>query len=269
MSSMVRRRWDWPEKNELVMCTVKEVFDQGAYVTLDEYGDKEGMVHISEIASGWIKNIRRHVKEGQKTVCKVLDVDKGKEHIDLSIRRVKDSQRSWKSEQWKRARKSENLLDQAAKRIGEDLDTAYEKIGFPLQEENGEIYSVFEEAARKGQEVLEESLDVDDEWIDALMELIETSVEPPVVGVKGFVDLKTPSPEGVEVISTALQKAEEHASDSSQIEVQYVGAPTYSLEVTAPTYKKAEKILREAADEAISIAEEDGGTGEFYTEKEE
>lgn len=266
---MVRRRWDWPEKNELVMCTVKEVFDQGAYLTLDEYGDKEGMVHISEIASGWIKNIRRHVKEGQKTVCKVLGVDKEKEQIDLSIRRVKDSQRSWKSEQWKRARKAENLLDQAAKRIDEDLDAAYEKVGFPLQEEEGDLYSVFEEAARRGREALEEKLDVDDVWIDTLMELIETSVEPPVVEVKGFVDLKTTSPEGVEVVSSALQKAEEHSSNSSQVEVQYVGAPTYSLQVTAPSYKEAENILREAAEEAISIVEEDGGEGEFYTEKEE
>ncbi len=40
------------------MATVKEVFDQGAYLTLDEYEGKEGMVHISEIASGWVKNIR-------------------------------------------------------------------------------------------------------------------------------------------------------------------------------------------------------------------
>jgi len=97
------------------MCTVDEVFDQGAYASLDAYGGKEGMIHISEIASGWIKNIRRHVKEGQKTVCKVLKVDENKEQIDLSMRRVKDSQRSWKSEQWKRERKSENLLQQGSR----------------------------------------------------------------------------------------------------------------------------------------------------------
>lgn len=267
---MVKKRWEWPEKNELVMCTVTEVFDQGAYVRLDEYEDRVGMVHISEIASGWIKNIRRHVKEGQKTVCIVLDIDKGKEHIDLSIRRVKDSQRSWKSEQWKRERKAEKLLDQAAKRIGEDLDTAYEKVGFPLQESEGEIYSVFEDAAIEGSKVLEEKLELDDEWIDVLMELIETSVEPPAVKVKGYVDLRTPSPEGVEVISSALQEAQTQNSDSdSRIDVQYIGSPTYLFEVKAPTYKKAEKILKKASERAISIVEEDGGTGEFYTEREE
>lgn len=267
---MVRRRWDWPEKNELVMCTVDEVFDQGAYLELDEYDGKVGMVHISEIASGWIKNIRRHVKEDQKTVCKVLDVDKEKGHIDLSIRRVKDSQRSWKSEEWKRARKAEKLLDQAAKRLDEDLDTAYEKVGFPLQEEHSEVYSVFEEAARKGREVLEEDLDVEDEWIDVLMELIETSVEPPVVDVKGYVDLKTASSNGVEVISDALVEAREDNDESDiEIDISYIGAPTYSIQVTAPSYKKAESVLSSIAETAVEIVEDDGGTGEFYTEKEE
>lgn len=252
------------------MCTVKEVFDQGAYLTLDEYEGKEGMVHISEIASGWIKNIRRHVKEGQKTVCKVLNVDKKKEHINLSIRRVKDSQRRWKSEQWKRERKTENLLDQASKRIGEDPETAYEKIGFPLQEKYEDAYSAFEEAARKGREVLEENLEVDKKWIDVLMELIETGVEPPIVKVKGFVDLKTPSPNGVEVISSALKEARKQGSGpETEIEVQYIGAPSYSFEVTAPSYKQAEEALQKTAEKAVSIVEEDGGTGEFYTEREE
>ena len=267
---MVRRRWEWPEKNELVMCTVDDIFDQGVYVTLDEYDGKEGMVHVSEVASGWIKNIRRHVKEGQKTVCKVLEVDQEKGHIDLSIRRVKDSQRSWKSEQWKRERKAENLLDQSAKRIDEDLDDAYEKIGFPLQDQEGEIYSVFEEAARRGREVLEEKLDVDDEWLDALMDLIETSVEPPVVDVKGFVDLETSSSNGVKVVSEALQEARDEFEDSDvEVDISYIGAPTYSIEVTAPSYKEAESVLRDVAENAIGIIEDDGGSGEFYTEMEE
>lgn len=269
MILLVRKKRDWPEKDELVMCTVKEVFNQGAYLVLDEYGGKEGMVHISEIASGWVKNIRRHVKEGQKTVCRVLNVDKDKEHIDLSIRRVKDSQRSWKSDQWKREKKAENLLDQASKRIGEDKDTAYDKIGFPLQEEYGGIYDAFEEVATKGREILEENLEADEEWIDALMDLIDSSVEPPTVEVKGFVDLKTNAPEGIKVISNALQQGRDSIDDPEvKIDVSYVGSPTYSFRVEAPTYKKAEKVLREAAEKSISVVEGEGGSGEFYTEKE-
>jgi len=92
------------------MCTVTKVFNQGAFMRLDEYGGEEGMVHVSEVASGWIKNIRDYVREGQKVVCKVLAVDPKRKHIDLSIRRVKDSERRWKVQQlkraWKKSRRS-------------------------------------------------------------------------------------------------------------------------------------------------------------------
>ena len=67
---MCIRDREYPEERDLVMCSVKEVFPYGAFVILDEY-DKEGMIHIKEISSSWVKNIRNHVREGQKIVCKV------------------------------------------------------------------------------------------------------------------------------------------------------------------------------------------------------
>lgn len=250
------------------MCTAKKVFDQGAYLELDEYDGKEGMVHISEVSSGWVKNIRRHIREGRKVICKVLDVDPRKGHIDLSMRRVKDSQRSWKSQQWKRDRKAEKLLEQAAKRVGSDLDSAYEKIGFFLQEKYGDIYSAFEEVAMKGKEAIDWP-EVEEEWINVLLELIESSVEAPYVEVKGYVDLRCPSPNGVEVIRSALSDACDSVTESeADVKVRYIASPSYSIKVSAPSYKVAEKVLQETAEHAISIVEKGDGTGEFYTEKE-
>ncbi len=46
----------------------------------------EGLLHVSEISSSWIRNIRDFVREGQKMVLKVLRVDLEKGHIDLSLR---------------------------------------------------------------------------------------------------------------------------------------------------------------------------------------
>ena len=43
----------WPELGDLVVCTVVNVVDFGAFVQLDEYDKKEGLIHISEVASGW------------------------------------------------------------------------------------------------------------------------------------------------------------------------------------------------------------------------
>ena len=73
----------YPDEGELVVCTVKDVKGFGAFVTLSEYQNREGFIHVAEVATGWVKYIRDHVREGQKIVCKVLRVDPVKEHIDL------------------------------------------------------------------------------------------------------------------------------------------------------------------------------------------
>ena len=63
----------WPDPGELVVGKVDEIADFGVFVTLSEYEDKRGLVHVSEVASGWIKNVRDHVSTGQTVVAKVLD----------------------------------------------------------------------------------------------------------------------------------------------------------------------------------------------------
>src|SRR5439155_13041021 len=46
------RGYDWPDEGDLVVCTVTNVKNFGAFVTLDEYDAKEGFIHIAEVSSG-------------------------------------------------------------------------------------------------------------------------------------------------------------------------------------------------------------------------
>src|SRR2546423_1074795 len=48
----------FPEVGDLVVATVKRVEDYGAYVKLDEFAGIEGLIHISEMATTWVRNIR-------------------------------------------------------------------------------------------------------------------------------------------------------------------------------------------------------------------
>ncbi|MBE5040255.1 S1 RNA-binding domain-containing protein [Ructibacterium gallinarum] len=56
----------------------------GAFVELEN--GKTGLVHISEIASEYVSDIKQHLKEGQKVKVKVIGMDKGK--ISLSIKQT-------------------------------------------------------------------------------------------------------------------------------------------------------------------------------------
>src|SRR6266480_2960343 len=86
----------FPEVGDLVVATVKRVEDYGAYVKLDEFAGIEGLVHISEMATTWVRNIRDHAREGQKLVLKVLRVNPQRNQIDLSLRRVTGREKSEK-----------------------------------------------------------------------------------------------------------------------------------------------------------------------------
>ena len=59
---------DWPEAGDYVVCNVTNVTDFGAYVELEEFKEKEGFIHISEIKAGWVKYVRDYIREGQKVV---------------------------------------------------------------------------------------------------------------------------------------------------------------------------------------------------------
>src|SRR3970282_3049374 len=112
------RGYDWPDEGELVVCSVANVKNFGAFVTLDEYESKEGFIHIAEVSSGWIKYIRDYVREGQRVVCKVLRVDTSKGQVDLSLKAVNEHQRREKIQEGKNEQRADTLLAIVATRLG-------------------------------------------------------------------------------------------------------------------------------------------------------
>ena len=249
------------------MCTVTKVFAHGAFAKLDEYKDKDGFIHISEVASTWIKNIRDFVKEGQKVVAKVLNVDVAKGHIDLSIRRVSEAQRKNKIQEWKRSQKSDKLLEIASKEVKKTLNQAYKEVGFPLEEKYGEIYTGLEELTISGKPALK-GLGIPEEWVKPLIKVSNENIVLPTVNITGYLDLRSTLPNGVDVIKEALLHArDESYGEGIKVETKYIKAPWFSVNVTAPEYKEAEEALKAVADRAIGKIKELGGEGTFKREQ--
>ncbi|ASI98171.1 translation initiation factor IF-2 subunit alpha [Thermococcus celer] len=256
---MPRKAKEYPEEGEFVVATVKNIHHYGAFLKLDEYPGKEGFMHISEVASTWVKNIRDYIKEGQKIVAKVIRVDPSKGHIDLSLKRVNQQQRKAKLQEYKRAQKAENLLKMAAEKMGKDFETAWREVWVPLEEEYGEVYAAFEDAAQNGMDVLKGL--ISDEWIEALKPIIEAYVEIPTVTIDAEFEITVPTSNGIETIKEALIRARDRANEEKEIEVRfsYQGAPRYRIDITAPDYHRAEEVLEEVADEILRVIKEAGG----------
>ncbi|MCP3028286.1 S1 domain-containing post-transcriptional regulator GSP13 [Halobacillus sp. A5] len=61
----------------------------GAFVALDE--KVQGLVHISEVTHGYVKDINEHLTEGDEVQVKILNIDEEKNKYSLSIRATQEA----------------------------------------------------------------------------------------------------------------------------------------------------------------------------------
>lgn len=255
---------DWPEVGEFVVCTVKNVTDFGAYVGLEEFDEKEGFIHISEIKAGWVKYVRDYVREGQKIVCKVLNVDTSRGHIDLSLKDVNDHQKRAKIQEWKSEQKATKWLQFVAEDTKTDENTI-QALHEKFVEEFGSAYAAFEEAAIEGEKAFK-NLKINKKLSKSIIKIATENIKLPFVNIAGYVDLTSNLPNGIETIKEALMAAEKISDVDGKdirLEVSYTGAPRYRIKVIAPDYKKAEAVLRKSAQAAINTISTLGGNGTF------
>lgn len=254
---------EYPEEGELIVGTVTKVQNFGAFVSLDEYMGKEGFIHISEIATGWVKRIRNFVREKQKVVCKVVNVDMQKNHIDLSLKKVNDHQRREKIQEWKNTQKSSRLFEMVAKNLNRPLEQCYQEFGDALAKKYGSLYAAFEECAYDPNTLTKDGFSGD--WLPAFEKIAKESISIPFVEIKGMLMLSSTLPDGIAFIKEALQSAESTEFEDVTIDVKYISAPRYIIKIKAPDYKVAEHQMKKAVDRVQSKMK---GKGEFDFERE-
>lgn len=227
-----------PEVGDIVLCTVKNILTHSVFVTMDEYTNLEGMIHISEISPGRIRNLRDFVKEGKRIVCKVLNINHEKGHIDLSLRRVGTSFMIQKLTQFKQEEKAEKFLEVVGKSLQVDLKTMYKKVGNKAIEEYGGLYSFFQQAISDKKIIFD--ICGDEKLTDSLFEFVKDKIKPPEVNISGVLKITSYEENGIETIKTVLEK---HSKEEGTT-IQYMGAPKYKLEIISKDYKTAENILK-------------------------
>lgn len=234
------KKGEWPNRGELVLCTVTKVNPFSATVRLDEY-NKEGMIHISEVARRWVKDIRKVVKPNQKIVAVVMNVDIYKSHVTLSIKRVNKYDAEEKLKAFKREQKAERMFRVIAKKLGLELDDAYKKIGFVLQKEFDEMFRAFQIAAAEGEAALIEK-GIGKKEAKIITEVAKDQLETKETKMKKIIELKSFEPDGINIIKNILSDVQK----KYDIEINYISAPEYSLSLKTKEFKEGEKKLLSA-----------------------
>jgi translation initiation factor 2 subunit 1 len=249
---------EFPEVDSLVVCRVKKVLDFGAFVELEEHLGKEGFIHISEISTGWVKRMSDFLKEGQRIVCKVIDVDPSRNRIDLSLKSVTDHQRREKIDEWKNEQRAQNLLAILAHRLGWSVEDCYEKFGKKLIKNFGSLYSAFEEASADESAFSKYK----GAWVKPLIDVAKENIEVPSVKIKGTLSMTSTAPDGIKKIRSLLQTIEDGG-----VTVRYLGAPNYLIEVESTDYKTAEDVLKKNVKPVVDGAKKAGVEASFKKAK--
>ena len=112
----------YPEVDMAVMIQVKNIADMGAYVSLLEYNNIEGMILFSELSRRRIRSVSSLIKVGRIEPVMVLRVDKDKGYIDLSKRRVSEEDIQACEERYNKSKLVHSIMRHVAETLNIDLE---------------------------------------------------------------------------------------------------------------------------------------------------
>ena len=252
-----------PEVGELVLALVTSMSSHGAKVVLEEYNNMYGFLHVSEIATGWVKNVSRFITVNQKVVLKVIRVDSARTEVDLSLRQVSGEDRKQKLLSIKRYDKSRSIFDtlQTKAKLTEDQKNEYfDKV----ENQFGTVYSGLEELIRDRNESFDK-LGIPEKVVAELANISKSKISIPMVNVTGIIQVTTQDPDGINLIKSSMSQVLSNKA-GKKVEISYLGSPKYKITVYSEDYKSAEKKLSSALEK---IKKSIGKKADFSFSKEQ
>jgi translation initiation factor 2 subunit 1 len=249
---------DVPEEGEYIIGRVVEVKDFGANIDLLEFPKHRAFVHISEVASGWVKYIRDFIREGQMIVARVTKVKKGSNIVDASVRQVSGHRKQERIRAWKNEQKASKLLELVSTKSKIKIAVLENEIQ-GIRDTYGSLYLAFETAVMDTASFKKEWKG---KWLSDFIEVAIDNVTPPHVSIGGMLDLVSYDVKGAEKIRKALMKPKA-VNDDTTLKITSNGSPSYRISIKAPNYKQAEGELKKAVDLVLTTLKSEGGIGSF------
>ena len=253
-----------PEEGDCVIATIRQVTGHGAYLTLHENDYITGLLHISEIATGWIRKIERYVRPKQRAVLKVIRVNKARGEVDTSLKHVTSEERKLKLKEVKKNDKAAALLDFIKSKL-RLTDQQVHKIEDKIVQKYDYVYDAFEAVARNGKESIQNinlAPEVKNKKEEASKRIPITYVE-----IRATMEITSKRPDGIEIIKNTLASAQDHKGGAATTTITYLGGPRYRIVVSGENFNVAEKFMNYIIEKTRSIIEKQQGTFNFVCQE--
>lgn len=235
---------EYPSVDDLVVVKVTSIVDMGAYCSLLEYNDIEGMILMSELSRRRIRSVNRLIRVGRQEIVAVLRVNKEKGYIDLSKKRVNAEEVLLVEEKWNKSKAVHSILRHVARNTNFGVLELYQRFGWPMAEKFGHAYNGLKYAMENREQFLK-LFDVPKEIYGILFKNIEKRLKQQVVTIRCPIECTCFTIDGILAIKKALKKGLELSSDDFVVKIKLEAAPRYMLTLSTLQPQEGHKKINE------------------------
>ena len=243
---MLYTKKGFPHVNEIVLCIVTKITSNTTFVKIPEY-EKEGVLTISEIAPGRIRNLRDHVVEGKTIVCKVLRTDENHRRVPIQVMKSK-------LEKIKKENYAERIYLDIAKELNSDKDTLFEKTYKPIFENYETVFEALYDIMLDDKKI-DIFEDLNDNEKEVFIRIINDRIKPEEVIFKEKFELTSTNENGVQLIRDSISNSLEPLN-YDKFNVYYLAAGRFGVTINHDDIKSAQKLFNSFKDNLIKEAKE-------------
>lgn len=232
-----------PNHDDLVVVKVKSIEDFGAFVSLLEYNNIEGMIMSSEVSRKRIRSIHKHLRIGRQDVMQVLRVDKEKGYIDLSKKNVTDDNVNECTEKYTKAKTVHSIMKHVALSAKVPLRELLEKVAWKFYDEYDHALTGLVNLVKNPDLVA--SLDLDPAVKEILVKEVSHRLSERPIKVQAEIEVTCNTSEGIDAIKPSLIAGKSLPSGET-VEIHLLSTPVYRMTYQCQTKQQGVDVLNES-----------------------
>ncbi|TRY55835.1 hypothetical protein DNTS_035046 [Danionella cerebrum] len=266
----------FPEVDDVVMVNVRSIAEMGAYVSLLEYNNIEGMILLSELSRRRIRSINKLIRIGRNECVVVIRVDKEKGtavfdawvshdrscldshghvftgYIDLSKRRVSPEEAIKCEDKFTKSKTVYSILRHVAEVLeytkDEQLESLYQRAAWVFDEKYKRpgygAYDIFKQAV-SDPSILDD-LELTEEERAVLIDNINRRLTPQAVKIRADIEVACYGYEGIDAVKEALRAGLSCSTECMPIKINLIAPPRYVMTTTTLERTEGLSVLNQA-----------------------